>query len=302
MNKRRTRAIRDAGRRAGHPLSGSQPARAARLAAPTGRLHVFAGCRGDAYSCWRSRRPRLVLVQFETFRSSAARVSVDRGGLELALAGGGAGGIEDLARIRARALACRRFGGDCHEMGVMLLVFTPCLYCNVSDSWMLPSKWQRIAIAAAGMYVELILAVGLHVSVVVQPAGIVQLAVLEHDARLLARHGVAQRQPAVALRRLFHSCPIWSRCRICGRNRAALERLVSRWCLGIEQAPAGPATANRQSYSLVTRSHRLYTVGSWWRPCSGPIVLARQYRLEVLVLPLAAMTLAGMPWPVGTAA
>ena len=40
----------------------------------------------------------------------------------------------------------------------MLLVFTPCLYCNVSDSWMLASKWQRIAIAAAGMYVELILA------------------------------------------------------------------------------------------------------------------------------------------------
>jgi putative peptide zinc metalloprotease protein len=28
-------------------------------------------------------------------------------------------------------LACKRFGGRCHEMGVMLLVFTPCLYCNV---------------------------------------------------------------------------------------------------------------------------------------------------------------------------
>ncbi|MEX0977425.1 MAG: site-2 protease family protein, partial [Pirellulales bacterium] len=56
------------------------------------------------------------------------------------------------------ALACRRYGGDCHEIGVMLLVFTPCLYCNVSDSWMLENKWRRIAIAAAGMYVELILA------------------------------------------------------------------------------------------------------------------------------------------------
>ncbi|MCE9548326.1 MAG: HlyD family efflux transporter periplasmic adaptor subunit [Planctomycetia bacterium] len=55
-------------------------------------------------------------------------------------------------------LACRHFGGECHEMGVMLLVMTPCLYCNVSDSWMLPSKWQRAAIGAAGMYVELVLA------------------------------------------------------------------------------------------------------------------------------------------------
>jgi putative peptide zinc metalloprotease protein len=55
-------------------------------------------------------------------------------------------------------LACKRFGGECHEMGVMLLVFTPCLYCNVSDAWMIPSKWRRAATGAAGMYVELILA------------------------------------------------------------------------------------------------------------------------------------------------
>ncbi len=55
-------------------------------------------------------------------------------------------------------LSCKHFGGECHEMGVMVLVLTPCLYCNVSDSWMLPSKWQRAAIGAAGMYVELVLA------------------------------------------------------------------------------------------------------------------------------------------------
>ncbi len=57
-------------------------------------------------------------------------------------------------------LACKRFGGECHEMGVMFLVFTPCLYCNVTDSWMLSSRWRRAAVAAAGMYVELALAAG----------------------------------------------------------------------------------------------------------------------------------------------
>ena len=55
-------------------------------------------------------------------------------------------------------LSCKKFGGECHEMGLMFLVFTPCLYCNVSDSWMLKNKWQRVFIGAAGMYVELILA------------------------------------------------------------------------------------------------------------------------------------------------
>jgi putative peptide zinc metalloprotease protein len=55
-------------------------------------------------------------------------------------------------------MTCKHFGGECHEMGVMILVLTPCLYCNVSDSWLLPSKWARAAIGAGGMYVELILA------------------------------------------------------------------------------------------------------------------------------------------------
>jgi putative peptide zinc metalloprotease protein len=55
-------------------------------------------------------------------------------------------------------LSCKHFGGECHEMGVMFLVLTPCLYCNVSDSWMLPNKWARAAIGAAGIYVELVLA------------------------------------------------------------------------------------------------------------------------------------------------
>ncbi len=57
-----------------------------------------------------------------------------------------------------RAATCRHFGGDCHELGLMFLVFTPCLYCNVSDAWMMSNKWRRMAIGAAGMWVEMMLA------------------------------------------------------------------------------------------------------------------------------------------------
>jgi putative peptide zinc metalloprotease protein len=55
-------------------------------------------------------------------------------------------------------MSCKHFGGECHEMGIMFLVLTPCLYCNVSDSWMLANRWHRAAIGAAGMYVEICLA------------------------------------------------------------------------------------------------------------------------------------------------
>jgi putative peptide zinc metalloprotease protein len=56
------------------------------------------------------------------------------------------------------ALTCKHYGGECHEMGVIMLVFAPSLYCNVTDSWMLQNRWQRIAVSAAGILVEMQLA------------------------------------------------------------------------------------------------------------------------------------------------
>lgn len=54
-------------------------------------------------------------------------------------------------------LTCKRFGGEVHEMGFMFILFTPYLFCNVSDSW-LASKNARISVTAAGIFVELVLA------------------------------------------------------------------------------------------------------------------------------------------------
>ncbi len=56
------------------------------------------------------------------------------------------------------ALTCKHFGGECHQIGPMLLVFTPALYCDTSDSWMLPSRWQRAAVGMAGIATEVLLA------------------------------------------------------------------------------------------------------------------------------------------------
>ncbi|MCJ8268328.1 MAG: M50 family metallopeptidase, partial [Psychrosphaera sp.] len=55
-------------------------------------------------------------------------------------------------------LTCKYFGGDVHEMGFLLLAFQPCLYCNVNDAWLFESKWQKIYVALAGVWVELLLA------------------------------------------------------------------------------------------------------------------------------------------------
>jgi putative peptide zinc metalloprotease protein len=56
------------------------------------------------------------------------------------------------------AFSCRRFGGECHELGIMFLVFIPTPYVDASSAWGFPNKWHRIFVGAGGMIVELFVA------------------------------------------------------------------------------------------------------------------------------------------------
>ena len=56
------------------------------------------------------------------------------------------------------ALSCNRYGGQVPEMGILCILFIPLTYVNASSSWTFPSRWQRIHVALAGMYIELFVA------------------------------------------------------------------------------------------------------------------------------------------------
>lgn len=56
------------------------------------------------------------------------------------------------------AAFCRRFGGEVHVMGVMLMIFTPMPYVDATSSWSFRARWQRVLVGAAGMIVELFVA------------------------------------------------------------------------------------------------------------------------------------------------
>ena len=56
------------------------------------------------------------------------------------------------------AFAIKVFGGEVHEMGIMLLLFTPVPYVDASSALAFRSKWQRILVGVAGVGVELFMA------------------------------------------------------------------------------------------------------------------------------------------------
>ncbi|MEO1525896.1 MAG: biotin/lipoyl-binding protein [Planctomycetota bacterium] len=67
-------------------------------------------------------------------------------------------GVTKILHEFGHAVVCRHFGGECHQIGPMLLVFTPALYCDTSDSWMFRNRFQRAAVGVAGIATEVVLA------------------------------------------------------------------------------------------------------------------------------------------------
>ena len=55
----------------------------------------------------------------------------------------------------AHGVACRRYGGEVPEAGILLLLFTPMAFVNVTSMWGFPNRWHRMVVSGAGMYVEL---------------------------------------------------------------------------------------------------------------------------------------------------
>lgn len=63
-------------------------------------------------------------------------------------------GIKVLHEL-GHGLTCKHYGGEVHEMGLLFIVFTPCMYCNVSDSWTFKESHHRLLVTLAGAMTEL---------------------------------------------------------------------------------------------------------------------------------------------------
>jgi putative peptide zinc metalloprotease protein len=57
----------------------------------------------------------------------------------------------------AHGLTCKHFGGEVREVGFLLILLMPGLYCNVSDAWMFREKSKRLWVTFAGAYCDLVM-------------------------------------------------------------------------------------------------------------------------------------------------
>jgi putative peptide zinc metalloprotease protein len=153
-------------------------------------------------------------------------------------------------------LSCKHFGGECHEIGVMFLVLTPCLYCNVSDSWMLPNRWHRAAIGAAGMYVELVLAsIATFVWWFSEP-GPLNYICLNVMFVCSVSTVMFNANPLLRYDGYYILSDILEIPNLRQKASSILSRKLGKWCLGLEE-PEDPFLPQRRQWLFAT-----YTVAS----------------------------------------
>lgn len=191
-------------------------------------------------------------------------------------------------------LACKRFGGECRELGAMLLVLTPTLYCNVSDMWMVRDKWKRIAVSAAGMWVEAVIAAtctllwwfsmpGLFHSICLNLMFICGVSTFLFNGNPLLRYDGyfvladwleipnLQQQSVAAMRG-------WLAWWFCGiRDRTAAEQSSGRWWLLISYGIASTV------YRIVLMFVILWSLLHWLQPYGLAVIV------QVMAIPIIGL-------------
>jgi len=96
-----------------------------------------------------------VVINADRFVESASNLISINNALWLALAWA----ILKTTHEIFHGLVCKKYGGHVHKCGVLLILFTPLGgYMDATASWRFTSRWQRIHVAVAGIFIELLMA------------------------------------------------------------------------------------------------------------------------------------------------
>ncbi len=195
----------------------------------------------------------------------------------------------------AHAVTCKHFGGRCHELGVLMLAMIPCLYCDVTDVWRLPSKWQRIAVSAAGMVAELaIAAVAFILWWHTQPGLLhvwsLSVVIVCSIGTLLVNANPLLRYDGYYILSDLVEVP-----NLAERAQGLLPAALRRWLLA-EPRTEDPMlnVSQRRGLGIYAVAARIYLTLVLLGIFVVLLTWARPYRLENLVTTLGVITLAGI--------
>ncbi len=192
-------------------------------------------------------------------------------------------------------LACVRLKSECNEIGLMLLCLAPCLYCDTTDSWKLSSKWQRAGIAAAGMYIEWILAtLAAGVWLLTQDGTMhyvaASLMVVCSVGTLLVNSN-----PLLKYDGYYILSDLWNVPNLADQGREALRSLAGYMLTGrtTTKSHFDASVLSLAAYALIAAVYRLFILGAILWICWSVLV---PLGLGLVAVLLTSMLLFGLVW------
>jgi putative peptide zinc metalloprotease protein len=192
-------------------------------------------------------------------------------------------------------VTCRHMGAECHEISVIFLVFTPTLYCDASDSWILPNKWHRIAVGAAGMWVELVLsAAALFTWWSTQP-GLLHHLCLNVFAVTMVTTTIFNANPLLRYDGYYMLSDFLEVPNLAQKSSALLRHAFARYCLGIElrEDPFMPRS-NRFWFGLYAVASTTYRMLVLFGICLFLYKVLKPYELQSIGATLALVSVGGL--------
>ncbi len=175
-------------------------------------------------------------------------------------------------------LTCHHYGGECHELGCIIVGFLPLLYCDVSDSWLQRNRMHRIHVAVAGIAVELFVAAVFGMLWLASIPGVPHTFFFNVMLVCSLNTVLVNGNPLLRYDGYFVLCDLMRIPNLGPESRAAAASVFDRVVLGLNSPTANNASALRRM----------------WLPLFGAASVA--YRLVVLVTILVVIHAALKPY------
>ena len=194
----------------------------------------------------------------------------------------------------SHAAVCKRFGGEVHKLGVMLLMFAPMPYVDATAAWGFRSRAQRMLVGAAGVVAELgLAAVAALVWANTAPG---TLNALAHNVIFAASVStlVFNLNPLVRFDGYHILVDLVGVPNLFERSRAQLRFLAEHFILRLRQAQ--PVAHNR-SEALLLPLYGVASLAYWVLLMSTIVVFVASEYLELGVLLAIVMLVQSLLWP-----
>ena len=193
------------------------------------------------------------------------------------------------------AYAAKLAGAEVHEMGIMMLTLLPAPYVDASASVVVPEKWKRALIAAAGMMVELsVAAIAMLVWLNAEPGLLRSVA---YDTVLIASVStlIFNGNPLLRFDAYYIFCDLLELPNLGSRSQRYYNYLLQSYLFGARDTVATPAAPGERFWFLLYAPasfvYRMVTI------FGVVLLISTQYFVVGLLLAIW-MAFASFVWPV----